>query len=111
METPVQPKKTRVIKLTEHQNIIYIKHLGVQPYNEIKFDCGKKLIVCYSLTYWHSVFQDFHRINRGVLVNPNKVVSEFGSKEVELIDNSKFIYSRRKMKKNLLEIYSDAPSI
>ena len=107
METLIQPKKTRIIKPQDHHNIIYIKHLGVQPYNEIKFECGRKLIVCYSLTYWHSIFQDFQRINRGVLVNPNKVVSEFGSKEVELIDNSKFIYSRRKMKKNLLEIHSD----
>ena len=98
METLVQPKKTRIIKPQEHQSIIYIKHLGVQPYNEVKFDCGKKLIVCYSLSYWHSVFQDFQRINKNVLINPQKVLSNSGTLEVELSDNTKFNYSRRKHK-------------
>jgi hypothetical protein len=88
-------RKTRVFKADEEQHIIYIKHLGKEPYNEIKFECGKKLIVSYSLGYWHQVFQDFKRINKGVLINPKKILSEYGQKEVELIDNSKFKYSRR----------------
>jgi LytTr DNA-binding domain len=95
-------RKTRVIKLTEYQNIIYIKHLGQEPYNEVKFDCGKKVIVSYSLSYWHSVFQNFERINRGVLINPEKVISQTGTQEVELMDNSKFMYSRRKLKNSIL---------
>ena len=103
MEILVQPKKTRIIKPTDHQNIIYIKHLGQEPYNEVKFECGKKVIVSYSLSYWHSVFQDFHRINKGVLVNPQKIISQAGFQEVELIDNSKFNYSRRRFKVSLTE--------
>lgn len=91
-------RNSRVIKPTEHHKVIYIKHLGQEPYNEVKFDCGKKLIVSYSLSYWQSVFQDFHRINKGVLINPNKVISKAGVLEVELCDNSKFTYSRRKHK-------------
>ena len=98
MQAPVKPKKTRIIKPAEHQNIIYIKHLGQKPYNEVKFDCGKRLIVCYSLTYWHSIFQDFHRINKGVLINPQKIINTVGLQEVELIDKSRFMYSRRKLK-------------
>ena len=98
MQTPVQPKKTRIIKPTDHQDIIYIKHLGQEPYNEVKFECGKKLIVSYSLTYWHSVFQDFHRINKGVLINPQKIINKVGLQEVELSDKSIFSYSRRKLK-------------
>lgn len=91
-------RNSRVIKPQEHHNIIYIKHLGQEPYNEVKFDCGKKLIVSYSLSYWQSVFQDFHRINKGVLINPEKIISQQGVLEVELCDNSKFTYSRRKHK-------------
>lgn len=91
-------RNSRVIKPQEHHNILYIKHLGQEPYNEVKFDCGKKLIVSYSLSYWQNVFQDFHRINKGVLINPDKVISKVGVLEVELCDNSKFTYSRRKHK-------------
>lgn len=91
-------RNSRVIKSQEHHKVIYIKHLGIEPYNEVKFDCGKKLIVSYSLSYWHSVFQDFHRINKGVLINPKKVLSNSGTLEVELTDNTKFNYSRRKHK-------------
>ncbi|GGD54906.1 hypothetical protein GCM10011514_18860 [Emticicia aquatilis] len=98
MSSNTPRRKTRVIKLAEHQNILYIKHLGQEPYNEVKFDCGKKLIVSYSLSYWQSVFQDFQRINKGVLINPQKVISQQGVQEVELADNSKFTYSRRKHK-------------
>lgn len=98
MNSNAPRRKTRVIKLAEHQNILYIKHLGQEPYNEVKFDCGKKLIVSYSLSYWQSVFQDFQRINKGVLINPEKVISQQGGQEVELCDNSKFTYSRRKHK-------------
>ncbi len=94
-------RKTRVIKLNERQNIIYIKHLGQEPYNEIKFICGKKIVVSYSLNYWHSVFQNFERINKGVLINPEKIISQAGIMEVELIDNSKFFYSRRKLKNSI----------
>lgn len=89
---------TRVIRKDDCHKILYIKHLGSEPYNEVKFDCGKKLIVSYSLSYWHSVFQDFHRINKGVLINPQKVLSNSGTLEVELTDNTKFNYSRRKHK-------------
>lgn len=95
-------RNSRVIKPQEHDKVIYIKHLGQEPYNEVKFDCGKKLIVSYSLSYWQSVFQDFHRINKGVLINPDKVISEKGVLEVELSDNSKFTYSRRKHKNAFL---------
>jgi hypothetical protein len=95
-------RKTRVIKLNEYQNIIYIKHLGQEPYNEVKFDCGKKVIVSYSLSYWHGVFQNFERINKGVLINPEKIISPTGMQEVELMDNSKFMYSRRKLKNSTL---------
>lgn len=95
-------RKSRVIKLAERQNIIYIKHLGQEPYNEVKFDCGKKVIVSYSLSYWHSVFQNFERINKGVLINPEKIISPTGTQEVELMDNSKFMYSRRKLKNSIL---------
>ncbi len=98
MLTLIQPKKTRVIKLQESHNIIYIKHLGQEPYNEIKFECGKKIVVSYSLNYWQTVFQDFQRINRSVLINPNKIISKIGFQEVELSDNSKFSYSRRRFK-------------
>lgn len=98
MNSNITRRKTRVIKLAEYQNILYIKHLGQEPYNEVKFDCGKKLIVSYSLSYWQSVFQDFQRINKGVLINPQKVISQQGVQEVELTDNSKFTYSRRKHK-------------
>jgi hypothetical protein len=91
-------RNSRVIKPQEHDKVIYIKHLGQEPYNEIKFDCGRILIVSYSLTYWHSVFQDFQRINKSVLINPQKVISPEGILEVELTDNSKFTYSRRKHK-------------
>lgn len=88
-------RKTRVFKLADEQHIVYIKHLGKEPYNEIKFECGKKLIVSYSLGYWHQVFKEFERINKSVLINPKKIIGEFGQKEIELIDNSKFKYSRR----------------
>jgi LytTr DNA-binding domain len=91
-------RNSRIIKPQEHHKIIYIKHLGCEPYNEIKFDCGRTLIVSYSLTYWHSVFQDFQRINKSVLINPQKIISPKGILEVELSDNSKFTYSRRKHK-------------
>lgn len=91
-------RNSRVIKPQEHDKVIYIKHLGSEPYNEIKFDCGRIIIVCYSLNYWHSVFQDFRRINKSVLINPQKVISPEGFLEVELSDNSKFTYSRRKHK-------------
>ena len=96
MNTLFPLRNMRVINLNERNEIIYIKHLGVQPYNEIKFACGKKAIVSYSLKYWHSVFKDFQLINRSVLINPQKVISKLGNQEVELTDNSKFIYSRRK---------------
>ncbi|MFY7909480.1 MAG: LytTR family transcriptional regulator DNA-binding domain-containing protein [Emticicia sp.] len=93
---------SRLLKPQEHHKVIYIKHLGREPYNEVKFDCGKTLIVSYSLRYWHSVFQDFQRINKSVLINPSKIISQQGESEVELEDNSKFIFSRRKYKyKNL----------
>ncbi len=95
-------KKIRVIKLAESHNIDYIKHLGQEPYNEIKFECGKKVVVSYSLTYWHTVFQNFERINKSVLINPEKIISQAGIMEVELIDNSKFLYSRRKLKSSVL---------
>lgn len=91
-------RNSRILNLNEESAIIYIKHLGSQPYNEVKFDCGKKVIVSYILNYWHSVFQDFKRINKGVLINPQKVISPNTSFEVELIDNSRFTYSRRKYK-------------
>lgn len=91
-------RNSRVIKPQEHDKVIYIKHLGQEPYNEVKFDCGKKIIVSYSLSYWQSVFQDFKRINKGVLINPDKVISQAGVLEVELCDNTKFTYSRRKHK-------------
>lgn len=91
-------RNSRVVKLQEWHQIVYIKHLGSEPYNEVKFDCGKKIIVSYSLNYWQSVFQDFHRINKSVLINPHKVISEKGEPEVELIDKSKFTYSRRRHK-------------
>ncbi|RYU95983.1 LytTR family transcriptional regulator DNA-binding domain-containing protein [Emticicia agri] len=91
-------RNSRVLNLNEESAIIYIKHLGSQPYNEVKFDCGKKVIVSYSLNYWQSVFQDFKRINKGVLINPQKVISPDTSFVVELIDNSRFTYSRRKFK-------------
>lgn len=94
-------RKSRVIKVAECQNIIYIKHLGQEPYNEVKFDCGRKVIVSYSLSYWHSVFQNFERINKGVLINPEKIISQTGTQEVELMDNSKFMYSRRKLKNSI----------
>lgn len=102
MQTPEIHRKTRVIDLSQHHRVMYIKHLGVEPYNEIKFDCGKIVVVGYSLSYWHTVFRNFRRINHGVLINPNKIISEFGTQEVELSDNSKFMYSRRKLKKALL---------
>ncbi len=89
---------TRIIRKDDSHKILYIRHLGSEPYNEVKFDCGKKLIVSYSLSYWHSIFQDFHRINKGVLINPQKVLSNSGTLEVELTDNTKFNYSRRKHK-------------
>lgn len=89
---------TRIVRKDESFKILYIKHLGREPYNEVKYDCGKKLIVSYSLSYWHSVFQDFHRINKGVLINPQKISSNKGSLEVELTDKSIFTYSRRKHK-------------
>lgn len=88
----------RLIKPHESGNILYIKHLGREPYNEVKFECGRKLIVSYSLNFWHNVFQDFRRINKGVLINPQKIISNNDSKEVELTDNTKFTYSRRKHK-------------
>ncbi|MBA4851864.1 LytTR family transcriptional regulator DNA-binding domain-containing protein [Emticicia sp. BO119] len=91
-------RNTRIVRLEEEQKIIYIKHLGIQPYNEVKFECGKKIIVSYSLNYWQSVFQDFKRINKAVLINPQKVINSMTSFEVELIDNSRFTYSRRKYK-------------
>ncbi|GAB3520876.1 LytTR family transcriptional regulator DNA-binding domain-containing protein [Emticicia fontis] len=97
MFTPII-RNSRILTPTEKSAIIYIKHLGNQPYNEVKFDCGKKVIVSYSLSYWHSVFQDFKRINKGVLINPQKIISPITSVEVELIDNSRFTYSRRKYK-------------
>jgi len=97
MFTPVS-RNSRVLNSNEESAIIYIKHLGIQPYNEVKFDCGKKVIVSYSLNYWQGVFQDFKRINKGVLINPQKVISPTTSFEVELIDNSRFTYSRRKYK-------------
>lgn len=90
-------RKTRIVKLDEGNTIVYIKHLGEQPYNEIKYECGKKIIVSYSLTYWHSIFQNFHRINKSVLINPEKIVSDEGFNEVVLIDNTRFLYSRRRL--------------
>lgn len=89
-------RNTRVLNPQEENAIVYIKHLGSQPYNEVKFDCGKKVIVSYSLNYWQSIFQDFKRINKSVLINPQKIISSLKSQEVELSDNSRFTYSRRK---------------
>jgi hypothetical protein len=91
-------RKMRLVHLAEYQSILYIKHLGTQPYNEIKFDCGKKLIVSYSLNYWQTVFQDFCRINKSILINPEKIISRNDGKIV-LSDDSTFTYSRRKYKK------------
>lgn len=102
METTKTERNTRVIKIAEKHQIIYIKHLGIEPYNEIKFDCGKKIIVSYSLNYWQTVFRDFQRINKSVLINPHKIISAFGIQEVELTDNSKFMYSRRKLKSSTI---------
>jgi LytTr DNA-binding domain len=96
-------RNSRVIKPQEYHSVIYIKHLGIEPYNEIKFDCGRTLIVSYSLNYWHSVFQNFARINKNVLINPEKVISKTRSLEVELVDNSKFNYSRRRLKSGLVQ--------
>jgi hypothetical protein len=98
MDISIERRKVRLLQLTEYQSILYIKHLGTQPYNEIKFDCGKKLIVSYSLNYWQTVFQDFCRINKGILINPEKIISRESGKIV-LSDNSIFTYSRRKYKK------------
>ncbi|MFD2523571.1 LytTR family transcriptional regulator DNA-binding domain-containing protein [Emticicia soli] len=95
MYTPII-RNTRVLNLLEEKAIVYIKHLGSQPYNEVKFDCGKKVIVSYSLNYWQGIFQDFKRINKSVLINPQKIISLLKSQEVELSDNSRFTYSRRK---------------
>lgn len=94
----MKTKKTRIIKAIDYSKILYIKHLGEQPYNEIKFDCGKTLIVSYSLNYWQTIFQDFQRINKGILINPKKVVSPTNIPQVVLSDNSTFHYSRRKFK-------------
>ena len=91
-------RNSRVLNLKERSAIVYIRHLGNQPYNEVKFECGKKVIVSYSLNYWQRVFQDFKRINKSVLINPQKVISSTKSLEIELIDNSRFTYSRRKFK-------------
>ncbi|CAN1540563.1 LytTR DNA-binding domain containing protein [Spirosomataceae bacterium] len=106
MDISVERRKVRLIQLTEYPSILYIKHLGIQPYNEIKFDCGKKLIVSYSLNYWQTVFQDFCRINKGILINPEKIISRKREK-IMLSDHSIFTYSRRKYKdyvQNLVEI-------
>jgi DNA-binding LytR/AlgR family response regulator len=96
---PQKVKKLRILKPRDYSQIVYIRHLGKQPYNEIKFECGRKLIVCYSLNYWQTLFQDFTRVNRSVLVNPAKIIRTVDSQEVILIDNSSFIYSRRMSKK------------
>jgi len=98
MDISVERRKVRLVQLTEYPRILYIKHLGMQPYNEIKFDCGKKLIVSYSLNYWQTVFQDFCRINKSILINPEKIISR-ESEKIVLSDNSIFTYSRRKYKK------------
>lgn len=97
MNISVEGRKTRVIQLAEYHSILYVKHLGTQPYNEIKFDCGKIIIVSYSLNYWQTVFQNFCRINKGILINPEKIISRQSGKVV-LSDNSSFTYSRRKYK-------------
>lgn len=91
-------RNTRVIKSEDYTKILYIKHLGKEPYNEIKFECGKKIIVSYSLSYWHKVFQYFRRVNNGVIVNPNKVVSNIDGQTLVLEDSSEFTYSRRRYK-------------
>jgi hypothetical protein len=98
MDISVERRKVRLVQLTEYPRILYIKHLGRQPYNEIKFDCGKKLIVSYSLNYWQTVFQDFCRINKSILINPEKIISR-ESEKIVLSDHSIFTYSRRKYKK------------
>lgn len=101
MNISIEERKIRLVHLIEYQSIIlYIKHLGTQPYNEVKFDCGKKIIVSYSLNYWQTVFQDFRRINKGILINPEKIISR-ESEKIVLSDNSIFTYSRRKYKKEL----------
>ncbi len=97
MNNSVQNRKTRLIKQTEYSKILYIKHLGLQPYNEVKFDCGKTIIVSYSLNYWQTVFQNFYRINKSILINPEKIISRHCGKIV-LSDSSSFTYSRRKYK-------------
>jgi hypothetical protein len=95
--TPPSEKRVRAFALEKQPSILYVRHLGQEPYNEIKFECGKKIIVSGSLGYWHRVFQDFERINKGVLINPCKVVSELGKKEVVLTDKSIFQFSRRSL--------------
>lgn len=97
MFTPIS-RNSRVLNPKEENAIIYIRHLGNQPYNEVKFECGKKVIVSYSLNYWQNIFQDFKRINKSVLINPQKIISSIKSPEIELSDNSRFTYSRRKYK-------------
>jgi DNA-binding LytR/AlgR family response regulator len=96
-------RNLRIIKSEDQSRILYIKHLGTEPYNEVKFECGRKLIVSYSLNFWQNIFQDFQRINRGVLVNPTKIISQTGLQIVILKDNSEFNYSRRKFKNALIE--------
>jgi hypothetical protein len=91
-------RNTRIVKSEDHKKILYIKHLGKEPYNEIKFECGKKIIVSYSLSYWHKVFQYFQRVNKGVIVNPNKIISNIDAQTLVLEDNSEFTYSRRRFK-------------
>jgi hypothetical protein len=51
MDISVERRKVRLVQLTEYPSILYIKHLGTQPYNEIKFDNNPDLFAFKNKIY------------------------------------------------------------
>jgi hypothetical protein len=91
-------RKTRFFDLNEIPNILFIKSIRPGTYAKICFENGKIVIASYSLNYLNSIVgSNFMKVNRGVLVNKNKIISQ--EKSVFLLGGHEFVFSRREFKK------------
>lgn len=58
-------------KLTEDSPIILLEGFG--NYTQIHYDCGKKLLMSYTLLRYEEVLTGFVRVSRKYLVNPDYI--------------------------------------
>lgn len=93
-------RKVRLLDVSCPEKIVLIRHLGVEPYNEVVFEDNSKIIVSYSLNYWEGVFKNsklFFRVNKGLIINTLKV-KNIEKKQIFLSNNETVEFSRRKLK-------------